>query len=617
MTWPVTTPARIALVSRVPGGGDLEVQGTARMQPAAADVRVRLTGTELAPWSQFMPAAGRVTGTAAADLAIRARLEGQLSARANGTVSLARLAVHDRDRTPATIERIDVSGLAWEYPSQVVVERVVVRRPSALVERDAAGRLKLVDLLRPDGAASGASASPAAPDKNGAAPPLAVTVRQVRLEDGAIQWRDAAVKPAARADIGAIQLVVTDVAWPWRGPAPLRLSARAPGGGTLDARGTVNAAPVAADLRLALRGADIAPYQPYVGYPVKIAGRGSAELQLTLSGVDPLAASVRGRAELTQAAVASEAGPIVSVPRAEVADIAAEWPQRVRIGSVRVERPMAMVERTADGRMPARDVFARRPASDRPAAGAEDAPSASVADEPARPLAVEVGRVVVSRGAARFVDRTVSPAYSEELSALDVELAGLTTAASTPAKLRLTSRVGPTGAFEVNGTIAAFGEYLYVAASSNNGWSRQSQYDASMAIAGRFVPLLLARSWLGQEDHELELRLREELSAILNWSLDGLESLAANGRFTRPPGADELARRDRHDPARRRPARRPALRGEGGHLGRRARHRRQDHHAAGELDRARALHARLEDRRHHRRSRRLRAGPAGAHRERP
>ena len=37
-------------------------------------------------------------------------------------------------------------------------------------------------------------------------------------------------------------------------------------------------------------------------------------------------------------------------------------------------------------------------------------------------------------------------------------------------------------------TIAAFGEYLYVAATANNGWSRQSQYDASAAIAYVLAP---------------------------------------------------------------------------------------------------------------------------------
>jgi putative DNA primase/helicase len=55
--------------------------------------------------------------------------------------------------------------------------------------------------------------------------------------------------------------------------------------------------------------------------------------------------------------------------------------------------------------------------------------------------------------------------------------------------------------------------------------------DASMAIAGRFVPLLLTRSWLGREDHQLEQALREELTGILNWALDGLERLAEQGWF--------------------------------------------------------------------------------------
>jgi hypothetical protein len=37
-------------------------------------------------------------------------------------------------------------------------------------------------------------------------------------------------------------------------------------------------------------------------------------------------------------------------------------------------------------------------------------------------------------------------------------------------------------------TVAALGEYLYVAASANNGWSRQSQYDTSAAVAFVLAP---------------------------------------------------------------------------------------------------------------------------------
>jgi putative DNA primase/helicase len=75
--------------------------------------------------------------------------------------------------------------------------------------------------------------------------------------------------------------------------------------------------------------------------------------------------------------------------------------------------------------------------------------------------------------------------------------------------------------------------------------------DASTAVVGRIVLLLLTRSWLGKEDHELEQRLHAELPAILNWSLDGLQRLVnSDGRFTRLGSADEaiIAMRDLASP---------------------------------------------------------------------
>jgi putative DNA primase/helicase len=65
--------------------------------------------------------------------------------------------------------------------------------------------------------------------------------------------------------------------------------------------------------------------------------------------------------------------------------------------------------------------------------------------------------------------------------------------------------------------------------------------DASAAIIGRIVLLLLTQSWLGREDHALELTLRDDLTGILNWSLDGLErlTLANDNTFTRVKAADD------------------------------------------------------------------------------
>ena len=53
-------------------------------------------------------------------------------------------------------------------------------------------------------------------------------------------------------------------------------------------------------------------------------------------------------------------------------------------------------------------------------------------------------------------------------------------------------------------------------------------------------PCSCTRSWLGNEDLDLEPSLHEELPGILNWTLDGLERLTRQGRFTRPDYTDEV-----------------------------------------------------------------------------
>jgi putative DNA primase/helicase len=64
--------------------------------------------------------------------------------------------------------------------------------------------------------------------------------------------------------------------------------------------------------------------------------------------------------------------------------------------------------------------------------------------------------------------------------------------------------------------------------------------DASAAIIGRMVVLLLSNSWLGKEDYNIEPTvLRNELPGVLNWALDGLQRLSENAnQFTIAPSAE-------------------------------------------------------------------------------
>ena len=66
--------------------------------------------------------------------------------------------------------------------------------------------------------------------------------------------------------------------------------------------------------------------------------------------------------------------------------------------------------------------------------------------------------------------------------------------------------------------------------------------DASGAMASRFVVLMLRNTVYGREDTELTYKLREELSGILRWSLEGLARLRERGRFIQPASSSEAIR---------------------------------------------------------------------------
>jgi putative DNA primase/helicase len=68
----------------------------------------------------------------------------------------------------------------------------------------------------------------------------------------------------------------------------------------------------------------------------------------------------------------------------------------------------------------------------------------------------------------------------------------------------------------------------------------QKLSDASAAIVDRFLVLQMTKSWRGREDIGLLDRLLGELPGILNWALEGLRWLMANGKFTTDPEAADI-----------------------------------------------------------------------------
>lgn len=66
--------------------------------------------------------------------------------------------------------------------------------------------------------------------------------------------------------------------------------------------------------------------------------------------------------------------------------------------------------------------------------------------------------------------------------------------------------------------------------------------DTSGALAGRFIVLLLKRSFYDKEDTELTAKLLTELPGILLWAIAGWERLRQRGRFVQPESSTEAVR---------------------------------------------------------------------------
>lgn len=66
--------------------------------------------------------------------------------------------------------------------------------------------------------------------------------------------------------------------------------------------------------------------------------------------------------------------------------------------------------------------------------------------------------------------------------------------------------------------------------------------DASSALANRFVPLMMTKSFLGEEDVGLTDKLLVELPGILNWAVEGWRRLRARGHFLPPQSSREAVR---------------------------------------------------------------------------
>ena len=364
---PMKGPAKIALYGTLPGVGEVDIGGTAGVNPRRADLRVRARSVDLGFLARHLPFEARVAGVGTVDVRVVVTHDRALGVSVTGDTVIQKLTVSDGTRPALTAARVAAHGLAYTYPATVRVADLTLTEPSATVERAADGTLNLAALARrratPPGAppaarpsqpsppptARGPAPTPAAKPAPGAQPAPAaqpaidVAVTRLSLVEGRASFTDAAA--ARRVEAARIDLTAEDVSWPSRGPARVRLSTDV-AGAHLTARGTVDPGPQRADLTVSARKVDLAALQPWLP-PAAGRVRGTAEADVTLGvALQPFTLQAKGSVAGGDLVWTDGVHPTVTVPRLDLKAEDVTWPSR---GPARVR----VVTEIAGGRVSA------------------------------------------------------------------------------------------------------------------------------------------------------------------------------------------------------------------------------------------------------------------------
>ena len=460
--------------------------------------RITLGGAKVAFTDESVEPAVRFSAIVGTELAVQyaPTAEGVQTVLASGdvtvdSVALARPATKETlvalGRLGVGLRRFDLAG------QEVTLSKVELSGLDARIRRDKGGQIDLLALAGPgEKAASPAPKAapvraPSASKASRAVPapkPWTVGVDRTRLGDAKVTFTDETVEPAVELTVSKLDVAVDNITWPVRGPAALSLSAGMPGAGTLKVQGPVTLQPFDAQLAVSLRDAAIEPYQSYIPLTARFTGRFNGDSKNRISvkdGTTTLSSKGTSWAEAFEVKLPGAAIALIAIERMDLVDIDFDWPTKATVAKAGFTRPTVEIERGPDGTLNVQNLF-------KPPAGATAAepkpagqPKPVAREKPETPakaeaapasgqkspglletMKLEFSEIRIEEGSVRFIDRTTEPAFSQDLSKMNLLVTGLSNAPDSKAKLVFTTVIGGDAGLDIRGDVGAVGAPLYI-----------------------------------------------------------------------------------------------------------------------------------------------------------
>ncbi|HEX9747720.1 MAG TPA: DUF748 domain-containing protein [Methylomirabilota bacterium] len=322
------------------------------------------------------------------------------------------------------------------------------------------------------------AASPAAPSSPAPAKPAPtkpeaeykITVEKIALKGGATFTDEAISAPPTVLKLGDLAVQMDDVTWPNIRPLNLALTMTLPGGGKVSAKGAAKIEPLDVTLTLNTRNAPIEPYRAYFPFPASFSGRFNSDSRNRVRIVNgKLTALSRGNSWATDLAVKGPDGKDapLRLDRMEINGIDFGWPTHARVVRVLLKKPVAELDRAADGSINVQKLFTVSSPVGSPSAAPPQAPAPPAAPSSKPPGLLETmelhfKEIVVEDGYVRFLDHSTQPPFSEDITKLTVTVKDLSNKASQRANLLVQAIIGGDSALDIRGEMSAIGAPTYV-----------------------------------------------------------------------------------------------------------------------------------------------------------
>jgi hypothetical protein len=220
--------------------------------------------------------------------------------------------------------------------------------------------------------------------------------------------------------------------------------------------------PITVEGRVSGNDADLAPYQAYAPLPARIGGRVHFDLAVALPPVAEGRATVRGRAAASLIDVRDGERTVMRVERAQATGVDIDWPRRVAVRDLTLQRPWVLLERDQGGALTLRALLSPRAPDGSGPGGPAPSASAPIRPRPASSggstVPITVDHLVVADGGARTVDHRVAPPIALDTQRLTGRIDGLSTDPSAkPARLDMAGRVGADSDLALRGTVGSLG----------------------------------------------------------------------------------------------------------------------------------------------------------------